>query len=67
MSDWLADDFPHTPVVSVCFVRDQPAGLDQKFGRVDCAFPISEGLGSVDVNVPSADGGFGPFLEEGEQ
>jgi hypothetical protein len=22
VSDWLADDFPHTPIVSVCFVGD---------------------------------------------
>jgi len=62
-----SNNLPFTHVVAARLVGDEPAVFDQNFGRVDRALSIPDGVGSVDVDVPPTDGGFGPTLEEGEQ
>ena len=55
-------DPPHFRVVPACLHGDEPAVLDQNFGRFDRTLPITDGVGAIYTDIPRADGGLGPVV-----
>jgi len=54
-------------VAPVRFVGNKPSFLDQNFGCVDRAFPVSDGVGAVDTDIARADSWLAPVLKPIEQ